>query len=200
MSGPLAVVHIVPLVSFTAPPEIAFGTNEAGISPPGASTGGRHIRYSLEGFISAGGSLNDKGEHAGYGLLFRNGIVEAVDHLGHYSKQTDFVYASQIEETLCYSVPSYLERLARENVDGPYYILVSLIRLTSHRLNYGQHETISEPRSRTPSPNVLLPERVINGAYDIQDARKLSDLIHNAFGLKQSHGFIEKDGVLRLRR
>ncbi|CCV13288.1 ATP-binding protein [Mesorhizobium sp. STM 4661] len=200
LAGPLVVIHIVPLVSFTAPPEIAFGTNEAGISPPGTSTQSRHIRYSLEGFVSTGGSVNDKGDHASYGLLFRNGIIEAVDYLGHYSKQTSFVYASEIEETLCYSVPGYLERLATENIEGPYYILVSLIRLAGYRLNYGQHDTIREPRNHAPSPNVLLPDRAITGTYEIQDARKLSDLIHNAFGLKQSHGFIEEDGKLKLRR
>lgn len=201
LSGPLVVIHVVPLISFAAPSEIAFNMNETGIAPPGASTGSRHIRYSLEGFVSSGGSVNDKGDHASYGLLFRNGIVEAVDYLGHYSKQTDFVYASELEDAFVDYVPTYLERLKKESIDGPYYILVSLIGIAGYRLNYGQHETITEPRNRSPSPKVLLPECVITGTYEIQDARKMSDLIHNAFGLMRSHGFIDdKDGVRRLRQ
>lgn len=199
MDGPLVIVHILPIVSFAAQPEIAFEMNEVGISPPGSPTGSRHTCYSLEGFVSAGGAVTDDGRHAGYGLLFRNGIVEAVNYIGDYQKKTNYIYATEVEQVLVYDVPSYLDRLKRENIDGPYYVLVSLVGVAGHNLHCGNDYGIRGSKNKAISSIFLLPEAVIGGTYDNRDAKKISDRMHNAFGMRQSLGFVEKGGMFELR-
>lgn len=199
LNGPLAIFHIVALSSFTALREILFERNAVDILPPNFDGGGLHTRFCLEGKAYATGAVADGGLHRGYGLLFRNGIIEAVEYIGHYNKQTNYVYASEIEGVLVKSIPAYLDRLGGLGIEAPYYLFVTLIDVQGLPLNFGQHESIRETRNYAPTPKLFLPEVTIAGEYKLDEAKKISDLVHNAFGLSRSHGFSSSSGTLRWR-
>lgn len=199
VSGPLAAFHIVPLSAFTTPREIDFGPNDVGIMPPRFRGQSIHNRYCLEGKASSGGELANGGLHGGYGLLYRTGIIEAVLHIGDRLNQKDYVYASDIETVLVETMPNYFDRLKREGIDGPYYVFVTIIGVKGYKLHYGQAPGTSEIRNYATTTNIVLPEVVVAANYGVSEAKKTSDIIHNAFGLKASFNFVDPNGILKWR-
>jgi len=188
--GAKLVLHVIPLSAVTETVQLDFKPNDAGIAPIGTH-GGWNPRYALEGLGTYSGPEHGTEGSRAYSLLFRSGVVEAVCCVGHSPDQKQYgVVGSEIEDALVYEVPGYLSRLQKEQVEGPFYLFMSLLGVKDHGL--WQQATMQRriPLKTVRKDTILYPEIVLPlAAMSPQDVKPLCDMLYNTFGFARSSSF-----------
>jgi hypothetical protein len=196
MEGPKVVMQIVPLSAFASSTQIQFRQNEW-VGPLG-SPGSFNFRYALEGQGTYSGDEHSPDGCRSYSLLFRSGIIEGVGHVGNHFDQTDqFVYAADIEGPLAYDAPLMLQRLRKEEVEGPFYVFLSLLGVKGRSMHVGGHRALLHSPKPIRTDTLLFPEIVLpTAAIDDGAIRPICDMVFNAFGFSGSPSF-DANGTYR---
>jgi hypothetical protein len=190
VDGPIAVLHLVPLVSIVDPPFLKFDEYEI---TPRQMEGGSGSSYlqTLDGKVSFGARLGDE-PVSSYTLLFRSGIIEAVlspsnrGNGGHTE-----VAVGYLEQCLVEYFSSYISYLEKKDIGGPYYLLLSLLEAqgTVFVAGSGLGRAVAIQRRS----ELIFPELVINVVDQnvplASTLRPLCDLLWNSFGYSRSLNF-----------
>jgi hypothetical protein len=193
VDGPIAILHLVPLISMADPPFLKFDEYEI---TPRQMEGGSGISFvlTLDGKVSYGSRLGDEPVSA-YTLLFRTGVIEAVLSPGSRTQdgRTE-IAVGYLEQCLVEYVESYFSYIDKKGVSGPYYLLLSLLNVQG-TVFVAERGWRGRALSIQRQSNLFFPELVINSVKDntsVNLLRPLCDLLWNAFGYSRSWNFTEK--------
>jgi hypothetical protein len=186
---------VLPLTSFDIPaPNVDLS------AAPGSperflpiSMGGS-TRHNFDGLLCHGSYDGYGGSRTrtpeSYVLLFRSGIVEAVDSLPLWPEEYGRIIPSEaFERDVLSAVYRYLSLLSHLGVDGPVYVALSLLGVRDYEMAY---ESIRSSRIRPVDRDALVvPEAVAEGPnLDREDVGRLlkpaPDQIWNACGYERS--------------
>ena len=188
------VIHVLPLTSFDIPaPNVDLS------AAPGSperflpiSMGGS-TRHNFDGLLCHGSYDGYGGSRTrtpeSYVLLFRSGIVEAVDSLLLWPEEYGRIISSEVfERDVLSAVYRYLSLLSHLGVDGPVYVALSLLGVRDYEMAY---ESIRSSRIRPVDRDALVvPEAVAERPnLDREDVGRLMkpalDQIWNACGYER---------------
>lgn len=157
------VLHVLPLSSFDLPaPSVdlsAASNSPEGLLPIGM---GGNTRHNFDGLLSHGSSAvyGDPETHLpeSYALLFRSGIVEAVDSWLLWPEADGPIIPSvAFERDVLDAVYRYLALLSHLSVEGPVYVALSLLGVRDYEMAY---ESVRSSRIRPVDRDALVVPEV----------------------------------------
>jgi Putative DNA-binding domain len=189
--GPIAVLHLMPLISIADPPLLKFADHEITAWPFGSGSGANFIE-TLDGKAIYSGSQSATDPVRAYTLQFRTGPIESVTNAGSRTENGfTRVDVGHLEQNLVEYIPRYLSYLEKKGIPNPYYLFLSLLNVQSTIYttvrSHGDIPTVQRRKS------LMFPELVLNEVRNggvLQDLLKpLCDLLWNAFGFPRSYNF-----------
>lgn len=190
------VLHLIPINAFNPSQKYNIDSLTSEISKPHDKLPliDDHVlnwRYNLEGIFTY--SEASEGKHFAYTLLYRNGIIEAVDAVMMRPREQGLLIPSVIyEKKIIKVLSSYLNLLSELNVDPPIFGFLSLLNVKGYKMVI-KRELYFDHGFPIDRDLLLLPEAVIDD-YDVntKDVLKpLFDLVWNACGHQRSLNFDE---------
>lgn len=184
--GPIAVLHLVPLISIADPPLLKFEDYEA---TPRQIEGGSGTSYleTLDGKVA----FSRPEPVSSYTLQFRNGMIEAVLCPGVRTQAgVTEVAVGYLEQCMVDYLPFFFSYLKKKEIREPYYLLLSLLNVqnTVFPTDRARGLNLAVQRRNT----LLFPELIID-SVDQQPMtnrlKPLCDLLWNAFGYPRSWNF-----------
>jgi len=187
MQGARLLLHIIPNSAFVDSVSLAPSERES-LAPLGAS-GWNHL-HTLEGIATYSGPEDSTDGSRAYTLLFRNGVIEATDTIGHDHDKGPVVFPSSIEGNLIGDLPAYFQMLRKLGVDPPFYVALSLSSVrncslaTSDSWAYRVRRPLRRDTLIFPEITVEQSEPDVVGTF-----KPLFDLVWQAFGYPHSFNF-----------
>jgi hypothetical protein len=179
------VAHIIPADAFDLASQYRFTEapdDSSSLRP--MSRGGLTVFPVFEGWVHASGHGSDED----YTLLFRNGIIEAVNASALRPYNDKYIATTLLLEGVCTQVSKYLAFLQESAILPPFYLAISMISVEGYRLP-NNPARFSSGKSMNRS-DLILPPIIIERQEDIRPALKiLFDAIWNAFGEAKCYDF-----------
>ena len=185
-SGPIMIVHAIPLVSLADPPTLTFSRLEFLQSPLGG--GGYNFSYSLEGPVTY------NPQSAAYTLHFRNGILEGVARCRTSSRPQGGISISLTgqEIILGQALGGYFRYWQQKNVRGPYIFYVSFLNIRNTAAIVPpmllMDETPALSRDELELPSQAFNDADLNSNTGVL-LRPTFDLLWNSFGHARSPNY-----------
>lgn len=184
------VLHIIPFSAFTYNHGFPFDRlkeYKMELKPMNPSSWDH--RYSLNGFMAF--SLNGN-----YTLIFKNGIIEAVDAviLGvGYSVLPHAIPSQLLEEKIIEAYAMNIQILKDLNVEGPFAIFLSLVSVKQYWLATRNisHNMQAGNRMNNTQDLIALPEHIVDNT-DVpvsQVLKPIFDSLWNVYGYEKSENF-----------
>ena len=188
------LLHLMPLSAFTTQNRIDIGAfyQDREKFLPIIGSGGWNSMLNIDGVISY--------SEDSYALLFRNGIIEAIDVQENPFTKKKLIGSVAYEQDILKIVPKYLNILSKLEIQPPFYLFLSMIGIKDYQLAVSQHDWWGE-RNTVDRDILQLPEIVID-SFDVNPEKILKesfDMIFNAFGFARSFNY-DEDGNWREQR
>jgi hypothetical protein len=185
--GAKLIFHILPLSAFTNPTTVSRSDNA--YFPPLGATGFNEL-HTLEGLAYYSGPEDATDNARAYTLSFRNGIVEAVAHVGYRGEREAVVIVSTIEVGLLGRTHEFFSSLRKVGVEPPFYVALSLVGVRGHTLarDTSRYSRVERPLRRDV---LILPETLCNDVDpDVMTLLQPSfDMLWQAFSYSQAFSF-----------
>jgi hypothetical protein len=145
-------------------------------------------KFNFEGLVRYTGSYLSQEDISAYIQVFRNGILEGVDAslLTPYDGKL-LVPSVAFEEGILASGRDYLSCLRRLQIDPPFALMLSLLRVSGYRISVerGVRGPVDGAFDRD---TLLIPEQIIEGFdADLPSMMKQTfDMVWNAAGWARS--------------
>lgn len=181
LHGGTAVLHLLPLSAFTETPHLDL-SDQHRVTPPPLTTTGCSFRNNLDGVVSF--SVEESGLETSYTQLFRSGMIEGVGVFKANHGLPLNISSLILERELIRSLGDYFTKLKVLNVEPPYYLFLTLVKVRGWRLAVYESEHKLKEQLPLREDMLKLPEVVIEDVGARPDAilRPAFDLIWNAFG------------------
>lgn len=197
--GPTAILHLVPLISFSGGHEIDMKemAYSSCFRPPGGNV--NRTRFNLDGHVWClpSGSYED----GAYCQVFRSGIVEGVSaQILSSRKDLNMIPSVSFEKNIAQATEKYLEGIRDAGVPLPVLIMLSLARMQGVKLAVHsrlQHKVRQADRSVLDLPDVVVREED-DGEAIYKLLRPVFDALWQSFGLQEC-GHYDDDGAWSLR-
>lgn len=176
MEGGKLLIHIMPISAFTTQNRIDIGTfvHNRETSLPTIRGDGWNSMLNIDGVISYSKNA--------YTLLFRNGIIEAID-----VQKEKSIASVAYERDILKIVPRYLNILSELEIQPPFYLFISMVGIKDYQLAVNQAYLGGE-KNAVDRDILQLPEIVID-SFDFNPEKVFKesfDMIWNAFGFSHS--------------
>jgi hypothetical protein len=194
LPGARVILHVVPLQSLTSDLRVDVASREQQrlqlfqrIAPPGAN--GWSQRLNLDGRLTYSGDDNETSR--AYALIFRSGIIEAVQVWDEWNGEK-ILPGLAYERDIISALQAYLTALPELGVTTPAYIFLSLLGITGHRFAVDNRRFMGRDHCADRDA-VVLPEVLIEdwAADPAETMRPVFDMIWNAFGYERSFNYDE---------
>lgn len=192
--GHRVVLHLIPFQSFSTRVRYDMSTLEVAqqqLWPMGEM--GHSNRITLDGVLTH--TRTAASTSLSYALLFRTGVIEAVDASVLYDEGGILVLPGvEAERRLLKATGRYLNVLRDMEVELPVYCFVTLVGVGGATMDAGNRFGLrTEPLAE---PVIELPESVLSDYTDgpAKLLRTPIDAMWNAFGYRESPNFDEKGG------
>lgn len=188
--GAWIVVHLVPLNAFGAGVSYPLVGLESHMDwlPPMCQVGAIGYRWNLDGFMVYAPPASGTNHSLGYTLLYRNGIIEAVDSAPLHIAEDQI--SPVFEKSIRQSVARYLQTLSDLGIRPPVILLVSFLGVRGFTMAVpsGIGRFQSHPIDRRV---LVLPEAVIEDFSEKLDPklRPIYDAVWNAADYPRSPSF-----------
>ncbi len=200
------MLHLIPASALTAASSIEVSALRRflGVLHPISGLGVSE-RYNLDGYITYSHSEGSDQDCAGYVLLMRNGIIEAVD-TGPYT-QTEkerLIRSHQFDEELFPAFDAYRKVQLELGLSDPTFVLLTLVGVEGYRMAVSDMVKFAQSRLYLIDRDVLvLPDILIespaNAASTPALLRPALDALWQASGYARSENYGE-DGTWRLHK
>lgn len=194
LPGARVVLHVVPLQSLTSELCVEITSRDQQqmqalqqVCPPGSS--GCSQRFNLDGRLTYSGDDNETSR--AYALLFRSGIIEAVQVWDEWNGEK-ILPGLAYERDIISALQAYLTALPELGVTTPAYIFLSLLGVNGHRFAVDNRRFMGRDRYADRDA-LVLPEILIEdwAADPAETMRPVFDMIWNAFGYERSFNYDE---------
>lgn len=192
--GARIVLHVVPLQSLTSDLRIDVAARTQQqlqllqmISPLGSSSSFGQ-RLNLDGRLTYS-TAHDSKEWT-YALLFRSGIIEAVE-VCEGRGDDKYIPSQAYEQNIIEALRSYLTALRELAVATPAYIFLALLGVAGHRFAVDNRRLGGRDHHYADRDALVLPELLIED-WTVDPAevmRPLFDMVWNAFGYERSFNY-----------
>jgi hypothetical protein len=199
--GALAIFHVAPLLAFTEPSgwgRLQLARQEAFAFGP-IDGSGHQVRNNFDGYCIPSGTP----KATQYSQVFRSGVVEyviAYNYVDEDSKKP-LLLGSWIEDMCLGATETFCTALSRHNIEPPYYLMLSLLRVKKFTFDTGDWGL--NRKDRLPDrDSMFFPEVVVEG-LPVDAPRLLQpvfDLLFQGFGYEHSNSYDDKGNFRRQRR
>lgn len=183
--GAIAVLHVVPLASFSTAIAVSFDDPYVllRVAPPNAS-GAMNYRRNLDGHLNFTGDIG--GASRAYTQCFRNGVIEFVAVSGD-----GIIRSASLEQGMFRSFGKALQFFGWAGIEPPTYVLMSLLDVKGHRLGVGNASLAQDDPVPVDRNMLILPEIVVDDFSVAPETamRPLFDMIWNAWGYARSFNY-----------
>lgn len=191
---PRVVLHLIPLVSFSADFLLTPATlrsEHAGLQPIGGSYS--HRRFNVDGLLTHSRADPTTGAHADYCQTFRNGVIEAVsaDLVGdRYGEK--FIPGIAYEQDLIRAVQRYLQASRNMEVPPPAVVMLSMFGVAGYRMAAAPR-FIGSGEAHIDRDTLLLPDVLVE-AYEEDVGRALRPIFDAVWNAAGWEGSLNYDG------
>jgi len=192
VDGAKIILHLLPLSSFS--PVKYYNLNDIyqnpGLLKPIYCSGWNH-RINFDGFFTYQSFPNSDKINT-YVLLYKNGIIEAVDNsLFYHQSDIPTIPIILLENKIVEAINNYLRVLSSLSVDFPILVYISMINMKGYQL-YSDELRIRGSK-KIENETLFLPEFILeNNQICIENMLKNTfDSIWNACGHKGSFHYDE---------
>lgn len=190
--GARIILHVVPLQSLTSDIriDVTARTNEQlqvlQKFPPLGSNSYFGQRLNLDGRLTYS-TAHDSKEWT-YALLFRTGIIEAVE-VCEIRGDEKYIASLAYERNIIEALQSYFTAFRELGVEAPAYIFLSLLGVVGYRFEVGNRRLGRDHYADRDA--LILPElQIEDWSVDPAEAmRPLFDMVWNAFGYERSFNY-----------
>jgi len=195
------VLHVVPIAAFGGEPVVdVAGTIRDDAHQLWPMRGGGHSTSTFDGVMTPNNL--GQGRYGGYVLLFREGIIEAVDGdvvevpMTESSDVPRYIASVAYEQDVIRRLPEYLRELQRHRRSTPYFVMLTVLGVRGaimgvhRRYNPGGHMGRPIDREVLMCPPILV-EDLEQPAHTI--LKPAFDAIWNAAGWPESLNY-DDDG------
>lgn len=193
--GARIILHVVPLQSLTSDVRVDVAARTQRqlqvlqtIPPLGTAPDVYGYRLNLDGRLTYSAAHDNKVWT--YALLFRSGIIEAVE-VCEGRGDDKFIPSQAYEQNIIDALRSYLTALRELGVVPPAYIFLALLGVAGHRFAVDNRRLGGRDHHYADRDALVLPELLIEDwTVDPAEAmRPLFDMVWNAFGYERSFNY-----------
>jgi hypothetical protein len=187
-TGPLAVVHLIPLAAFSGRASIDVGSlhdgEYMGFAQPGwfgVTTRTLNIHgLAIHPSAEPGAALN------AYTLVFRTGCVETVRNVGHLYEGVDVIASTSLATFVRHMTIALIKQVLQHGYPGPAVLGVSLLHVGGVKLGLGErYQQYVAPRSDLVERDILAPETLVAALSGVADpdavVRPILDMLWQCF-------------------
>jgi Putative DNA-binding domain len=176
--GPLFVLHLVPLASFDS--TVAAGVDLAYVRATRlADRDDLTYRFNFDGLL---GFKQDREHCWGYVQVFRNGAIEAVEHVdSNAGGNRKTIVSINFEHRIIKRLAGHLEDLRKWRVPGPLLLMLSLLGVSGYEMAGLRGLALPDPEvidrdilvmpesllEQIPEPSLQLVAGILHDAFDV---------------------------------